>query len=601
MTLTKDRQTMYCCYHESTYQVTEFQYTQSDDATSAEWKKTRDILRYDNDEKEMLLQLKIDQNDRMLLGTAGKGFVIWDLAKDTPIFHEAMYLALPHGVRNITTKMMQSNSFMISSKMNYAVAGVRKNLYVWCLVTKQLMKVLDAHFGRIIQLEPLTIGNWNSVITSSIDRSVKVWNINNIFEQVHVIDRHELQIDNLSLSQEHDLCVTVTRGCVGVWEIKTGRLLSTLADSPLGAIVTHAEITANAKYIISSETGKILIWNRVTEQVLFRDDQPGIQQITFLDGGDKVLTVSSPNINTGNSDINKFTGIGTLRCVPSGIVKFTFEFQFRMVPGIPFRSAVITADGAHIITISLDKVNKDCISVFNASNGNPVHKITLKGCNIKEVLTVVPLPHKANQVAVISSEKGSVIDIKSKKHIRSIPKWGGSITRDGKSGLYAPSRGGLELLELRKGTTVKTFIPKVAEGVFTVICMFTEMDEYVLYYHSGRKTLRVFRTSDTEMIANYRLQTELTAIKSTFDGKNIVLGTVDGCISVLAIADTNKPEMIEFLSSLPSRDEEWKKRLKRAKAARRFRAAIRIARISTRFSKNNVGKNIVEENGNEVE
>ncbi len=59
------------------------------------------------------------------------------------------------------------------------------------------MKVLDAHFGRIIQLESLTIGSWNSVITSSIDRSVKIWNINNIFEQVHVIDRHELPIDTI--------------------------------------------------------------------------------------------------------------------------------------------------------------------------------------------------------------------------------------------------------------------------------------------------------------------------------------------------------------------------------------------------------------------
>lgn len=72
-----------------------------------------------------------------------------------------------------------------------------KNLYVWCLESKQLMKVLDAHFGRIIQLESLTIGSWNSVITSSIDRSVKIWNINNIFEEVHVIDRHELQIDSI--------------------------------------------------------------------------------------------------------------------------------------------------------------------------------------------------------------------------------------------------------------------------------------------------------------------------------------------------------------------------------------------------------------------
>lgn len=62
---------------------------------------------------------------------------------------------------------------------------------------RKLLKVLDAHFGRIIQLEALAVGNWNCIVTSSIDRTVKVWNINNIFEQVHVIDRHELQVDSI--------------------------------------------------------------------------------------------------------------------------------------------------------------------------------------------------------------------------------------------------------------------------------------------------------------------------------------------------------------------------------------------------------------------
>lgn len=73
----------------------------------------------------MLLQLKLDQYDRMLLGTAGKGFVIWDFDENNSIGEGAIYLALPHGVRNITTKMMTSNSIMVSSKMDYAVAGVR--------------------------------------------------------------------------------------------------------------------------------------------------------------------------------------------------------------------------------------------------------------------------------------------------------------------------------------------------------------------------------------------------------------------------------------------------------------------------------------------
>lgn len=97
------------------------------------------------------------------------------------------------------------NKCHVSNSINYKKGRIhelkssflRKNLYVWSLETSDLVKILDAHFARIIQLEALTVGNWNSVVTSSIDRSVKVWNINNIFEQVHVIDRHELQIDML--------------------------------------------------------------------------------------------------------------------------------------------------------------------------------------------------------------------------------------------------------------------------------------------------------------------------------------------------------------------------------------------------------------------
>lgn len=64
------------------------------------------------------------------------------------------------------------------------------------------------------------------------------------------------------------------------------------------------------------------------------------------------------------------------------------------------------------------------------------------------------------------------------------------------------------------------------------------------------------RTSDAHMIANYRVQTELSAVETTQDGSAIILGTVDGCVSVLAITDPEKPEMAKFLSTMPSRDEE---------------------------------------------
>lgn len=112
---------------------------------------------------------------------------------------------------------------------------------------------------------------------------------------------------------------------------------------------------------------------------------------------------------------------------------------------------------------------------------------------------MVAMPNKPNLVALVDAEKATILDIKGKRAGRTIPRWGGCCTRDGKFGLYAPSRGGLELVELKKGSTVRTFIPKVAEGVFSVICMFNKTDEYVLYYHSGKKTLRVFRCASTSL------------------------------------------------------------------------------------------------------
>lgn len=58
------------------------------------------------------------------------------------------------------------------------------------------------------------------------------------------------------------------------------------------------------------------------------------------------------------------------------------------------------------------------------------------------------------------------------------------------------------------------------------------------------------------MIANYRVQAELTAVESTPDGNSLVLGTIDGCVSVLAIMDPSKKEMSNYLTEMPSRDEQ---------------------------------------------
>ena len=62
------------------------------------------------------------------------------------------------------------------------------------------------------------------------------------------------------------------------------------------------------------------------------------------------------------------------------------------------------------------------------------------------------------------------------------------------------------MLDLRTGKVCKTLIPKISEGIFDVIAEFNKRDDYILYYHSGRKTIRAFRRKDGVQIANYRVQ-----------------------------------------------------------------------------------------------
>ena len=65
----------------------------------------------------------------------------------------------------------------------------------------------------------LVTGLDNCVITSSIDRSIKVWDLDYIFEKEQHIDKHELTIDSLSISTKAQIAVVVTRSCIGTQQI----------------------------------------------------------------------------------------------------------------------------------------------------------------------------------------------------------------------------------------------------------------------------------------------------------------------------------------------------------------------------------------------
>ena len=49
----------------------------------------------------------------------------------------------------------------------------RKEIYIWALESESLVKVISAHFQRILDVIPLISSRENCIITSSLDRSIK--------------------------------------------------------------------------------------------------------------------------------------------------------------------------------------------------------------------------------------------------------------------------------------------------------------------------------------------------------------------------------------------------------------------------------------------
>ena len=78
---------------------------------------------------EALLQLHLSEDETHLLGTTALGFCIWKVSAffidNSRTDGKRVDLKLPTGVRNISVKLLHSNSIILSKDGEYAVAGVR--------------------------------------------------------------------------------------------------------------------------------------------------------------------------------------------------------------------------------------------------------------------------------------------------------------------------------------------------------------------------------------------------------------------------------------------------------------------------------------------
>ena len=82
-----------------------------------------------------------------------------------------------------------------------------------------------------------------------------------------------------------DIC----RSCIGVWDLMLGKLLYTLANSSLGAIITHAVVTEDGTHLASAESGELIYWSLQSRSVIFSQKLPGINQLELNKANDKCL------------------------------------------------------------------------------------------------------------------------------------------------------------------------------------------------------------------------------------------------------------------------------------------------------------------------
>ena len=351
----------------------------------------------------------------------------------------------------------------------------------------------------------------------------------------------ERPIETVHLAAESSLCVTTTRNQTAAWDLDSGRLVKVFTGSSRSAIVSQAIITKDGCHVITAESPLLLVWDMGKANIVQQVTVGDIQQVLLHEEDTQALVLAKVDNDKASC---------CCMALPACTEVYKFEYTLKR-----FVAAVLTRGGHFLAVPGTDK-SGDVIGVHHAKTGTLLYKLQLKYPNYREYLSVVAMPHDPNQVAVIDDEKGNILDLKKKTLVRSVARWNGMATSDGKKGLFAPSRGGLEILDIKTGKTTKTLIPRVAEGVFSVKVFFTANDKHVVYYHSGHRTIRLFRVSDGKMLANYKASAEVKTIVCNHEGTAVVLGAVDGSLTTLAIADPGDEEHEKVLADLQSRTAE---------------------------------------------
>ncbi|TRY73174.1 hypothetical protein TCAL_08178 [Tigriopus californicus] len=585
---------------------------------------------------------------------------------------DLLTLKLPRSIRNVRVKINQSNPCVIDLQKLLLVAGVRRDIFIWSIKSEMLLRSFRAHNGRILAMSLVQDHHHNLVVTSSLDKTIKVWDASRLLTVVPVIKRLDFNVEKLVICEELNMVVSQTRKSLGFWNLDSGALDFIASESPdvvsnkgwwaMDANISDALASSEARVIVPHElallkvplVGLTLIgmylWSIFWRKTWANLRKPFnrlilvelcIQGLGLVNNFFVILVISNkkplssyfdPILGQGRL-CHGFTlllafrlcyswtgspGVALYRCifiycspkiigffnhglvlgggilVSLGVTLFQ-SWAFVAVPHSKMRMYAICQDqepeaqprnppslliyvillfGPHLIKFVCyllcfakiikhdNSLGKTVISKKRLQTRNQANVISLAGY-IQDVAlstcckffitaeeTCVQIWSLTNRIVLHKLRHKGVFQVETlDNHVIIV-----GLEETQKEDLVYS--GGLSYMDLKTGKTVHVLIPKKPEGVFTVKAFFSKCGDLIFYYHSERRTMRVFRKEDGKQVSNYFIQSEVTSLALTNDGKKLILGTKDGSVIMLVISNVLRDgptECFKYLQGLVSR------------------------------------------------
>jgi WD40 repeat protein len=132
----------------------------------------------------------------------------------------------------------QLSNCLFSVSFSYCIACVKSTIYVFEIEWGDLIASLDSHFGRILVLKCLSSGSGgnNYIITTGMDKTTKVWNLQNAREKSITIAQLDKTIEMMHISTDTQIIMAQTRTQLCLFDMKTGYMLGQLSANPHGSI-----------------------------------------------------------------------------------------------------------------------------------------------------------------------------------------------------------------------------------------------------------------------------------------------------------------------------------------------------------------------------